>query len=241
MAPLDVIENTLRIPREEARRIYRNYVNPHITRVFDKNRTKGSATKLAIPNLPLNARELKYLKKRGIGSRYFIDTYEISSGGISGDFAHRIVFPIYYNGIAVSATARTTHKDVLPKYWTLPPDKEVVHHKSLLMNWDDVTDFPVLVEGPIDSIKGGPGFVSSFGAQLTEEQLLLLSTKKKVFIIFDADETGHRQGNKYGNFLDVLGVEVELLWLTKHHDLGEMPLDDIDYIRKDLEMEEIYD
>jgi hypothetical protein len=67
-----------------------------------------------------------------------------------------------------------------------------------------------------------------------------LSTKKKVFIIFDADETGHRQGNLYGNYLDVLGVEVELLWLKDHHDLGEMPLADIDYIRKDLEMEEIY-
>jgi hypothetical protein len=50
IAPLDVIENTLRIPREEARRIYRKYVNPNITRVFDKKRTKGSATKLAIHN-----------------------------------------------------------------------------------------------------------------------------------------------------------------------------------------------
>jgi DNA primase len=189
----------------------------------------------------MNARELKYLKKRGIGSRYFIDTYEISSGGISGDFAHRIVFPIYYNGIAVSATARTTHKDVLPKYWTLPPDKEVIHHKSILFNWDDVVGIPVLVEGPVDSIKGGPGFVSSFGAQLTEEQLLLLSTKKKVFTLFDSDPTGRKQAAKYCSYLDVLGVDVEMLYLKDFHDMGAMPLDEIDGVRRDLEMEEIYD
>lgn len=239
-SPLEVIQNTLRISYDESRIIYRKYISKNSS-IVRREKTRGGASVLSIPNLPLNEREKRYLQSRGIGSRYFIDTYEITSGGISGDFSHRIVLPIYYKGIPVSATARTIHKGVEPKYWTLPPEKEVVHHKHILYNWDDAGEFPIVVEGPIDSLKGGPGFVSPFGAQVTEEQLLLLATKKKIFTLFDSDDTGRKQGRKYAEYLNILGVEVEMLWLNSGHDIGAMELAEIDEIRNETGLESIYD
>lgn len=239
--PLEAISYLLRLPNDKARLVYRQYTISINKSIIARKRTKGSADSLSIPNNPLTDRALNYLKKRDIGSKYFRETYDMRFGGISGDFAHRIILSIFFNGEAVSATARTIHPGVEPKYWTLPPEREVIYHKSILYNWDMVEDTAILVEGPVDSIKGGPGFVSSFGAQMTEEQLLLLSTKKYVKVLFDSDDTGVKQGDAYAHYLSALGVDVELIKLKDFHDLGEMPLDEIRDLRIELGMDGYYE
>jgi hypothetical protein len=233
------MEALLRVPRSEVMPVYRKYLTGSTTTLFKRKRTIAGASSVSLPTNSLSDKQLRYLTKRGF-TDYHIDNYDFRNGGIVGDWGFRIIIPIIEGGQIVSATGRTILRDVEPKYWTLPPEKEVVHHKHTLLNWE-LAEVPILVEGPLDSVKGGPGFVSSFGAQMTDEQLLLFSTKKKGFILYDNDDTGKRMAYQHGSVLSTLGMNIELLWLSDFKDIGEMPLDEIDGLRKDLGLDRIYE
>jgi hypothetical protein len=168
--------------------------------------------------------ELKYLRGRSIDQEQ-IDTWDIRSGGIFGDFAYRIVFPVKTKeGLIVSARGRAITKDESLRYKALHPTKEAIPHKRMLFGEDKVIGGKaVVVEGEIDTIKGGPGFLGAFGAEVSDYQIIKLAKFDHVMVALDDDAVGRKKGDIIANKLAVMGSPlVELIYIqSKYKDLGE--------------------
>lgn len=231
------ISRLLGVPKSDATRIYAEYlVNRLVHSSFDRSRKKASATQVILPGSDFTKLELKYLKERMLLSR--AEQYNLRSGGISGDWAFRIVIPIKLNGMIISATGRyIIDEEGVLRYKTLSHEHEVVHHKHTFLAIDDVpSDTIVVLEGPIDAMRGGPGFVSGFGITLMEEQIAILSRYSHVIFMFDNEDQAQKQAHRYAEDLAMISkADIEVIRLDgPYKDLGEMPEDAIADVRKEL-------
>lgn len=112
-----------------------------------------------------------------------------------GSHAGRHVIPIRLRGRLVAYEARDFTGRLMPKTLALPRSVKI---HSFLWNLDNILPgFPiVVVEGIKDAIavlnRGYVNVVSSFGAQLTADQVILLMSKSppEVVIAYDADKAG---------------------------------------------------
>jgi len=123
----------------------------------------------------------------------------LASLGISyvseGKLAGRHIIPVIVRGRLVAYEARDFTGRLMPKTLALPPDVKI---HSYLWNLDNiVAGYPtIVVEGIKDAIAvlnfGYANVVSSFGAQLTSDQVMLLMSKSppEILIAYDADEAG---------------------------------------------------
>lgn len=232
---IETIEMLVGGSRNEARRIFGEYLTDNRRSGMERQpRSKGTATQVSLPDTgSFTRKEDAYLVARGLRSR--ADQYSIRGGGVIGKWAFRIVFPITLDGNIVSATGRTI-ANVEPRYLTLAPHEEIVTHKSLLLNEDKVRgNHIVLVEGVIDSIRGGPGFVASFGLSLTEEQIMRLTGYRKISILPDSEEKAWRAWNNLGDTLCALGMDdVEIVKQDMGKDIGDMSEDEIVDLRREV-------
>lgn len=234
---IETIQHLLGIPRQDASRIYAQFLVRKVGKNEASYRPKASASQVILPGRDFTRTERKYLERRHLVSA--IGRYDLRSGGISGDWAWRIVIPIILNGVIVSATGRYIVKppEGVPKYKTLSHEHEIIHHKHLLFGLDYVEDRIVVVEGPIDAIRGGAGFASSFGITMMPEQLALLSKYKDVVFLFDNEDQAQRQAEKYATMVAMLGnSNVEVARLEGIKDLGDATDDEIADVRKEFRL-----
>lgn len=214
--------------------VYRKYLVNSYKGGMSYDRKRASGTQIDLPGNDFTRSERKYMAKRGISTEQ-IQSYDLRSGSIAGGWAYRVVLPIYFNGIIVSATGRAIHGEMEPKYWTLPLQEEIVHHKHIFYGMDLAGDTAVVVEGPIDALKGGPGIIASFGVNLTDEQLCLLLGYKSVIFLRDADEAGEKFTETAYKLSSLGGENIEVISMDNgYKDVGEMPNDEILGLRKEL-------
>jgi DNA primase len=113
-----------------------------------------------------------------------------------GYWRGRHIIPIYINGKLMTFEARDFTSQLIPK--TLYPKHRPIH--SYLWNIDNIIPGqPIIVvegiKGAIAVLKFGyPNVVSSFGARLTSDQVVLLMTKQppEITIAYDADDAGDK-------------------------------------------------
>lgn len=81
-------------------------------------------------------------------------------------------------------------------HWGIPPTPDCAVRSEVLVGIHLIRpgDTVVLVEGPIDAVVCGPGFVASLGAALSPMQarLLAASGASRVVILYDPDDAGKR-------------------------------------------------
>lgn len=201
---------------------------------FRRQDRKLSKVGIQLPKEEFSKAATKFLTKRGI-TQEMVDFYDLRYGGISGDWAYRIIIPIYFKNKIVSATGRAISSEMEIRYKTLPYEKQVVDLKTIFFGLDDVPgDTVVVVEGPLDAIRGGPGFIASFGSKFKDDQIALLSKFRRVYFLLDNDEAGREAARKYSHELSIMGVDVENITLENYKDIGECPDEVIEEIRKEL-------
>jgi DNA primase len=118
-----------------------------------------------------------------------------------GKFAGRHIIPVTLKGKLVAYEVRSFNGQFLPKVLVMPPNVKI---HSYLWNFDNVLPgLPIIV---VEGIKaaiavlsfGYPNVVSSFGAQLSSDQVALLISKfpSEVIIAYDADSSGFLGADK---------------------------------------------
>lgn len=129
----------------------------------------------------------------------------LASLGISyitnGNLAGRHIFPIYLHNKLVAFEARDFTGRLIPKTLALPRDVSI---HSYLWNFDNVVSgLPIVIvegtKGALAVLKHGYiNTVSSFGARLTFNQVILLTSKSpsEVIIAYDADTAGIEGADK---------------------------------------------
>jgi len=203
-------------------------------------RTKGDDTEvefIAKIELPTNATQIPtiwqkdYLKKRGYDWKILQEKYNLHFCGPVGDFANRIIVPVYQRQKLITYTSIDIGTNSNLRYKHLAESKSIVPIKKLLFGFENTNGHTVcLVEGIFDQFRIGDGSVCGFGANITSEQILLLSKFPKVLIGFDGDEPGRQAALK---IRDTLGVfcDVDIIHLPDGKDPDTLEQRDIDQIQ----------
>lgn len=153
-----------------------------------------------------------------------------------GDYKLRVVAPIYHDGRMVSYQGRDYSGKSELRYKACRKADEIINHQTLLYGkWLSKTDECVVVEGIADVWRMGPGSVGLFGMAYTDEQILLLSRYKKIFILFDGEEAATERAHLLAFILKNIrpSIEIHIIEITDG-DPGEMSQKDADYLMEQL-------
>ena len=170
---------------------------------------------------PLKQAHLSYLRSRGI-SKQATELWGI--GGIANAVPRlqwRLFLPVFFNGQMVSWTTRSLSTRHDRRYISARPSEERIAHKKLLYGEDLVKHVAIVVEGPIDAVKIGPGGVATFGTLYTTAQMRRIARFPVRYICFDAEPAAQQQAKKLCRELSALPGHTENLLLESGKDPGE--------------------
>jgi hypothetical protein len=115
----------------------------------------------------------------------------------------RIFIPIYFRGRIVSWTTRkVSEASRKPRYLAAPAECESVPHKTLLYGEDFVRHGIVIVEGPTDVWRIGPGAVATCGTGFSKAQILKMSRYPIRAVCFDTAPDAQQQAAKLCDLLE---------------------------------------
>lgn len=182
---------------------------------------------------PLGKRHLKYLvNRRGFTLsriRELTPKYNLLGTGPVGDYRHRIILPYTHYGRLVSYQSRDITGRMGNKYMACPGGDEIIPHKDCLFGADLVDgDRVVVVEGPLDALKLGPGAVATSGVNFTWAQVKQFADRwQKRYILFDNDAAGYNAARRLAATMSVLHGSTSIIRLPEgYKDPGDLPLDE---------------
>lgn len=107
-----------------------------------------------------------------------------------------IFIPVFYRGEAVSWTTRAISDDVSPRYMSAPSQSERWPAKSLLYGEDYCGSSVMVVEGPLDVWKIGPGATCTLGVSYSRAQLERIARYPRRVIVFDSTPDGRKKARE---------------------------------------------
>lgn len=136
----------------------------------------------------------RYLLDRNFDPDELASTWGLRGTGFEGnEWAWRIIIPILNReGVTVSYTGRAISDKKDPRYLTLENEKSLEDPRSLLYGEQYATEAILIVEGPSDVWRLGPGAVATLGSSWTEEQAARIRRYKTRFIMFDNEIPAQR-------------------------------------------------
>jgi hypothetical protein len=161
-----------------------------------------------------------YLHGRGFDVDELLKLWRLRSISIDAKLAWRIYIPIEYRGKTVSWTTRTIGNAIGAKYLTAKRIEEAIHHKRLLYGQDYARNAIVIVEGPGDVWRIGPGAVATFGLNVSKEQILKLTEYPRRVICFDNEPDAQQVARKLATDLMVFPGETIVHELETSKDPG---------------------
>lgn len=142
---------------------------------------------------PLLPRHRAYLRRRGFDPDELARIWGVGGIGLAARLAWRLLIPVAFRGRTVSWTTRDVTGRTSLRYVSARPDEEERPAKSVLYGIDHVRHAAVVVEGPADAWRIGPGAVATLGTGWTAEQLALLAAVPVRAVAFDRDPEAQRR------------------------------------------------
>lgn len=215
----ETLSKVLSVPIKDIPQIIEEYegTSSLIYRLNDKKKPK--ALRLELPTDTFTKQERKYLTSRNFNPKFLHEKYKIVGGGITGPWKYRIIIPLILDGKIVSWTGRSIFnkekiKELeIPRYKNLSIEQSVIDCKSVLYNIDNCKGKTVvLTEGAFDVIRLGDNFICSFGTELSQSQISVLSERfETVLIMFDNELHAQEKARKFGMQLSSIGLNVEVV------------------------------
>jgi len=130
----------------------------------------------------------KYLESRSLDPRYIFSKYKLLSvGPISRRWKLSLIAPVYFNHRIVSFLSADITRKRMSKYMNCPLDESVIPINNTVYNLDNASNAVVVVEGITDVWNIGDGAVALYTKRASSQQLKILSTFDRVFIMLDSD------------------------------------------------------
>lgn len=173
-----------------------------------------------------------YLGKRGFLAATLDAMWGIRGiGKDGGAYCWRIFIPIHLNGEVVSWTTRSISDEVTKRYHSARPDQEKINHKSLLYGEDYCRHAIVVVEGPTDVWRIGPGAVCTFGTGYSKAQINRMVKYPVRAVCFDREPEAQSRARNLVNILTVFPGTTYLVRLNAK-DPGSAPPEEIAKLRE---------
>ncbi len=160
---------------------------------------------------PLLHPHRKYLRDRGLDPEVLEKLWGLQGYGIHGKLPWRIFIPVHLNGEVVSWTTRSIGTKE-PRYLNAKPNEEKFSAKTMLFGEDFARHAVIVVEGPLDAMRVGPGAVAVMGVSYSHAQMIRISKYPIRAVCFDKDAQGRARtlvddlkvlpGNTYRVVLD---------------------------------------
>lgn len=175
----------------------------------------------------------EYLRSRNFDPKEIQKIWQIGGIGISPQLSWRIWLPIIYQKEIVSWTTRSISNDVKLRYISAREEEESVSHKTILYGIHLAQHTIIIVEGPLDAWRIGPGAVATFGISYTEQQMRLASRFPIRVIVFDNETKAQLKARQLFNDLSVFSGQNYLVNLDSP-DPGSASIKEIQLLRKFL-------
>lgn len=172
----------------------------------------------------------EYLRFRKYDPKEIESLWEIEGIGLDSRLPWRLYIPVVQQGKRVSWTTRAIG-DVSQRYISASEAEEAIPHKHCLYGIDYVGLSVVVVEGPTDVWRVGPGAVGLFGTAFTTAQVKLLGRFPYRYLLFDNSSIAQRQAQNLALSLSCFpGKTMRMVCDAK--DPGEMSPQDVKTLRK---------
>lgn len=143
--------------------------------------------KLVLPNGvgPLLPAHCRYLEGRNYNPDETAEVWGVGGIGLAARYAWRLFLPVTQGGKVVSWTTRGT-TDRPPRYLSAPPEMESVSLRRTLYGENLVNGHSVIVvEGPTDCWRIGPGAIATYGSGWSRSQVLRIGKYARRTVCFD--------------------------------------------------------
>lgn len=146
---------------------------------------------------PMLGAHRRYLRGRGFDPEELERLWGLLGlAVVAGNLRWRVYIPITHRGRRVSWTARAIGQQVRPRYLSASPEQEEIPHKSMLYGLDWCVHSVVVVEGPADAWRVGPGAAAVFGTSYTTGQMRWLARIPNRYICFDHSVEAQSRADK---------------------------------------------
>ena len=166
------------------------------------------------PNLGvLQGAHRRYLRRRGFDPKEVERIWHIKGIGISNRLSWRIYIPIFFQENVVSWTTRSISDKVIQRYISASTEQEQLSHKHLVYGQDYCRHSVVIVEGPLDAWRIGPGAGALFGTAFTTAQVCKLAKYPYRYIVFDSSKEAQRRATELAEQLSAFQGVTETIEL----------------------------
>lgn len=157
-----------------------------------------SRGKLTLPDGLCNLKGVHkdYLQARGFNPDEIASLWGVQGIGIASRLTWRLFIPIQLGKKTVSWTTRALTDKSSAKYVSAKPEEESVSLKSVLYGEDMLQHAAIIVEGPADAWRVGPGAVATLGATFTTAQIVRLIKYPIRVVCYDNDTTGRKKAKE---------------------------------------------
>lgn len=180
---------------------------------------------------PLLPPHRRYLRGRGFDPDGLVKLWGLGGIGIAARLAWRIFVPIHLGGRVVSWTTRALADDVKYRYVTASAGEEAVPSRELLYGADYVRHAAVIVEGPTDAWRVGPGAAATLGVSYTAAQFERMTRFPVRVVCFDSESAAQGRARKLADDLSVFPGKTYRVELDAE-DPGSAPAREIDRLRR---------
>jgi len=146
-----------------------------------------------------------YLKSRGLDCKEMENLWQLQAiGQMGGLLRWRLFIPVVENGDTVSWTTRSINDDPGDIRWlSAKADQEKAPIRDLVYGIDYVRNVAIIVEGPSDVWKVGPGAVATFGLAYRQPQLVRLSQIPIRYVCYDNHPDAQKRAKELCDSLKV--------------------------------------
>lgn len=225
---LEVIASITNTSFHESRKLIQD-----ISSSYEKKIVKQGILKYPKDVKPMTASHKKYLIKRGFDPDLIAKRWDVQGIGLSSSYSWRLFLPITYQGEVVSWTTRSLTNEG-SRYINAPAEDEKLSLKKILYGQDFAVNSIIIVEGPLDVWKIGPGAVCTFGLSYTMAQVRQMIKFPRRAVCFDNEPEAQIRANKLINDLSVFGGENYNIVLDSK-DAGEAEEKELKKLRKFLQ------
>ena len=198
----------------------------------DKFRNQA-AGKLLLPKGvgPLGNPHMDYLRSRGFDPTTVEKLWDIGGIGLASKLQWRIFIPITLNDETISWTTRSISDQHRRRYVSASPAEELVHFKDSCYGIDLVRTTAIIVEGPTDVWRIGPGAVALYGLNFTPAQVDLLRRFPHKVVCFDNEYEAQKRARELCETLSLFPGKVTNVCLDAE-DPGSADVTEIKRLRK---------